>query len=235
MKTHFSLALALIAFSHAALGADRLISVSGGCTRESTPDRGEITVTAETVHKDLKTATAETARTYERVREAVKKLGLKDAELATSEYSVAEARDWVKNTNVLRGFRARMGLKVSSSEIQRLGEVIAIASAEQAKDVSSLRAYLSAEKLRSEQFACLQTAAEAARAKAEKLASSLGAKVGEVVRILESLDGSAPPMEAAMASDAMPMMRAKRMEAAPAVESGKLQVTASVSAIFQLK
>lgn len=219
-------------FSSLALAnTERTVSVSGMCTRQVTPDRGSITLTAEFTDHDLRDATKKATDLYGRVRDQVKRLNLPDLELQTSEYNVQEAREWEKNKMVSKGFRARMGLRVSSSAIDRLGEVISIASRQSVQDVGALTTYLSDEKTKHEQFACLQTAAENARAKADRLAASLKASVGDVVKITEEVYNPSP-------SPIRPMMALKATAAdagAPQVEAQKQEVSANVQVVFGLK
>jgi uncharacterized protein YggE len=210
------------------------VRVSGACTRQVSPDRGAIIVTAEFRDPDLKVAANHATQSYERARDAVKKLGLKDLELRTVEYSMGEVREWENNKNVLKGYRARMGLRVASSQIERLGEVIALATREGMKDVGNLQSYLSDAQDLKERVACLQEAAENARVKAEKLATALGARVGEALVIHESGGVSTSPEPRPV------MMMAEkslsRGAAEPAsIEAGQQTLSLSVDVTFALK
>lgn len=213
---------------------ERQVAVSGECSRRTPPDRGSIQVTAEFRDADLKVATRKAMDTHERVKAQIKRLQLADPEITTSEYSANEIREWTKDRMVHKGYIARMGLEVSTSDIQRLGEVIAIASREEMKDVGALRMYLSQDKLRSERIACLKDAAQNAKEKAEKLAAALSATVGSVLSIAEtSADGLTPaPMprfyKSADAETAQSL-------GAPSVEAGKQEINVAIKAVFELK
>jgi len=202
---------------------DREVSASGSCTKISTPDRGQITLVAEAQDKDLQVAAKRATEQYERASQAIKKLGLEHLDLRTVEYSLNEVREWEKNKMVPKGFKARMGLQVSTSSIQKLGDVIAIAANEKLQDVSGLTTFLSPEKLRLEQFSCLQAASNDAREKAQKLAESLGAKLGEVITVRPMM---------AMADGAM---MSKSAVAAPSIDAGQQELHVNVDAVFSLK
>jgi uncharacterized protein YggE len=213
----------------------RSVSVSGHCVRTVTPDRGSIVLTVDVLEKELKSATRQAAQTYDRLKVAVEKLSLADLNLTTQEYSVREDRQWENNKTVFKGFRARLGLRVVTSSIDKLGEVIAIGSREGVQDVGALQTFLSEEKRLKEQMECLKQAAENARAKAERLASSLGAKVGEVLRVSEQGAGGPVPMprhELMMAMEAAPM--AKSMPA-PSIAAGSQTLELDVDVSFGLK
>ncbi len=214
-------------------GSDkRLVTVQGLCHRQVVPDRGAIVLTAETTDMDLNSATRHTATTYDRMREAIKRLNLENLDIQTVEYSVAENREWEKNKSVFKGYRARMGLKVATSSIAKLGEVISVASREQVKDVGNLTTFLSNEKQMKERLGCLQEASENARARAEKLATAMGAKLGEVQEIQEQVDsGNGRPVPL------MAMERSNKMmaDSAPAVEAGTQDLSITIQASFNLR
>lgn len=237
MPISFALPVLLAIFTlpaHAEGSAPRAVSVSGACLRQVTPDRGSISMVAEARENDLQTATQKATRSYERARAAIQKLALPDADLRTTEYSVGEIREWENNKSVFKGFKARMGLKVSTSALQKLGDVMSIAAREGLVDVGALTMFLSDEKTKQERFACLQDAAADAKAKADKLATSLGAKVGPVLAISEggaSMPGPRPEMMMETAS----MLKAGRAMDAPAIEAGQQNMTVNVSVTFALQ
>lgn len=213
----------------------RSVSVSGHCVRTVTPDRGALQLTVDVLDRDLKTATKQAALSYERLKQAIEKLSLADLNLTTSEYSVREDRQWENQKQVSKGFRARMGLRVVTSAIDKMGEVIALGAREGVQDVGALQTFLSEEKQLREQMECLKQAAENARAKAEKLASSLGAKVGEVLRVSEQGAGGIEPMprhEMMMAMDAAPMTKSMP---APSVAAGTQTLELDVNVSFGLR
>lgn len=213
----------------------RMVSVSGECNHMVTPDRGSITLVVEYVNMDLAKATREASDSYERVSAAIKKLKLEHFNMRTSEYSVNQDIQWEKDHQVMKGYRVRMGLWVSTSETNKLGDVIAIASKEKVKDVNSLQTYLSDEKQMTEEIACLQEASANAQTKAQKLATSLGAKLGDVISVNEG--GVSRPFFAPRPSM---MMRGKMMSmaedaASPGIEAGQQNLSLSVQVTFGLK
>lgn len=217
-----------------AQASDRLITVTGTCHRIITPDRASVILTAEDQNKDLKIASQKASETYARVRTAVQKLGLEAVELKTVEYSLNAVREWVKDREVMKGYKARIGLSVSTSQTQRLGEVLAIAAREEIRDIGKLSAYLSDDRLQSEQFACLKSAAENARAKADRLAASLNVHVGETVSVNE---GVPPPPNppTPMMSETMNFKSSMREMAPPSIEAGQQPLSLTVLVTFSLR
>ncbi|MCB0272522.1 MAG: SIMPL domain-containing protein [Bdellovibrionales bacterium] len=222
--------------SFAAETLPRQVSVSGECNHVVSPDRGSITLVVEYQNMDLTKATKEAAMSYERVTAQIKKLNLKNLNMRTSEYSVHEIKAWENNRSVNKGFQARMGIWISTSEIGRIGEVIAIASKEKVKNVYSLQTYLSDEKQLAEEIACLEDASQNARHKAQKMASALGAKLGKVMIMNESgrslPSWPQPVMQRAYGAKAMAMESA---DMAPSVESGTQNLSLSIQVTFALE
>ena len=211
----------------------RSISVTGTCTRQATPDRGSITVTANFQEASIRDASSKSTRAYENAKAAIQKLNLEHLELMTSTYQLSEVREWEKDKSVFKGYRARIGLRVTTSEVARVGEVIAIGAREGLKETDQLNLFLSDEKAAKERALCLKTAAEDARSKAVKLAEALNTTVGEPLSISESSSHFTPPpiafggMESLRASsDAVP---------APKLEGGQQTITVNVSVSFALQ
>jgi uncharacterized protein YggE len=232
MKT-LLLGLVLLLPAAASASVDRQVSVSGSCTRFVVADRGAIVLTAQFVEQTVEAATSKATAAYDRAAAAVRKLGLESLDLRTVEYSVTEDREWEKNRQVFKGYRARMGLRVATSSVQRMGEVMSVASREGMSDVGSLSTYVSDERRRHEELECLNDAAADARARASRLAEALGARLGEIVTISQQAEGEptlriAPQnfaANAALGASAAP----------PSVEAGQQEIRVGIGATFSLK
>jgi uncharacterized protein YggE len=211
----------------------RSVSVSGSCLRSVPPDRGSITVTSQQQDLDLQKASKRATEGYEKLRQAVLKLKLKDAELRTNEYDLQEVHEWQKDRNVSKGFRARMGLTVITSETTRLGEIITIASQLGMTDVSRLQTFLSPEKQKVERETCLEEAVKNARSKAEAIGKAANAKVGKVLHVIEGAPTAnevQPMFDMAMANEPS----ARKSQAPPSVEASTIKISVDVSAAFAL-
>lgn len=233
-KITFVLSLLISTSLFAAEENQRMVSVSGECNHMVTPDRGSLTLTIEYQNMDLAKATRDAADSYERVAAAIKKLKLENMNLRTSEYSVNQVMEWEKDHQVNKGYRVRMGLWVATSDTNKLGEVIAIASREKVKDVNSLQTFLSDERQMTEEISCLQEASANAKVKAQKLASALGAKLGDVITINES--GVSRPFYQPRPEMMMMAKGRQAMDAAaaPGIEAGQQSLSLSVQVTFGL-
>lgn len=231
----FLLASLLVSLGASAAAPERSVQVSGTCVRSVLPDRGSLLLNAEAKYADAKQAQAWSGELYERVKKRVQALGLKDLQISTQELSVEEIREWEKNRMVSKGYRGRVGMKVETSQISRLGEVSDLAAKEGIKDIGGLNQYISPKLLLDEQLACLKEASDRARAKAESLAANLGARLGEVLSIDESNGAIAPPMPRPMFKTMMMRGEEHAADESVQVDSAKQEISATVGVKFQLR
>lgn len=222
----------ILLFSSAAF-AERVVSVSGECIKNVSPDRGTVTLVAQFTEKTSTVASRKAMETYEKIRNAVQRMNLKDLELQTSEYSVQEVFDYVNGNRVSRGTQAALGLQVVTSEISRLGDVAALSSQHQINRVESLSTFLSPEKTKETREACLVEAVQNAKAKAEKMANSLSAKLGEVQLIDENPQTAPTPRWANMMSAKSAESDSARI--APRIESKPETINVNVLVKFALR
>lgn len=210
----------------------RQVTVQGTCLKNTLPDRGSIEFFSESVNNDAQKAIATATKSYEAARESVKKMNLKNLELSTIENSLQEDRTWENNKSVFKGYRARLGLRVYTSQIERLSEVLQTVSKQGIKNFGSLQSDLSPQKLQQEQEACLEIAIQNAKSKADKMAKAAGAKVGRVIFLQEGATSSGPVPR--------PMMMAKTMsfagseDAAATVDTKAETLSMSVTVSYSL-
>ncbi|MES2854401.1 MAG: SIMPL domain-containing protein [Bdellovibrionota bacterium] len=226
-------ALTLVSSLPAHAAVERIVVVNGICSKSVVPDRGSINVVATTQDLDLQKASKKTTEAYEKLKGAVQKLNLKDVEISTTEYSLSEVRDWEKEKSVFKGFRARMGLGITTSEIARLGEVIQLAANQNLKEVGALNAFLSDAKIQTERESCLEDAIANARSKATRMAKAAGGKVGKALVVVET--GASVPQPRLMESQAKASFAGAMSDAPPSVDAGQQKLTVSVDVTFSLE
>ncbi|MEY4631506.1 MAG: hypothetical protein RIQ81_1626 [Pseudomonadota bacterium] len=219
---------------------DSGISVSGECLRKVLQDRGAVLVASTAVHPTPKEASTKVIEAHEKVKAAVKALNLPEYTPETEGYSVEEEREFQNKKWVKKGFRATMATRFETSDIARLGEVIAAASSAGAERVGGLETFVSPEKMKSEREACLETATQNAVAKAARVAAGGGVKVGELLQVAESA-GRGGYFGGPQYKAAMPMMEASAVAEdsdsapAPVVQAKAVDVSVSVTARFAVQ
>ncbi|MBI3555981.1 MAG: SIMPL domain-containing protein [Deltaproteobacteria bacterium] len=234
MRTKISLPLLLLlSASYAFASEPRLIVATGTCSHDIQPDRGSIVLTADFLDRDMNQSIQRANTAYEKTEADIQKLKLADGQLTTVEYSTQKQTEWEKDHNVFKGYRTRIGLRVATSDLKRLGEIIPIAARNQVRDIGQIATYLSNETSRRERGACLKEAVENARAKAENMAQGLGASLGPAVVLRELGDESEPAPRMMIANAAAAMdTRSESAGQPPHFEPGKQSVHAAVQASF---
>ena len=213
----------------------RTITVSGQCKRQAVPDTGAVVITSDARELELDRAVSKARKGYDQLRSAVQSLHLANAVLSTTEYTVNPIREWEKNKTVFKGFNARMGLRVETSDFEKLGAVLTKAAELGIQDIGNLEHYLSPAKKLEEQSLCLESAAKNARAKAEKLAGALGAHVGAVQTLSESWDFQSPMPRPMMAMRGSSLKMGAEASDAVGIEPGQENLSVTVNAMFLIE
>lgn len=195
IKVFLLVGLLLITLSSHADDLARTISVFGECQKKIKTDRGAITVTVSHTSKNIQQATNQTNEKYNIFKSTVEKLTLPDQQLETVNYNVFEKKEWENKKYVSKGFTAEAGLKISTSDISKIGKIIETANKLKIKRISSLQTYVSQILRKKEYENCLAKATSNALDKAKKMATTLNAKVGKVTKINEGIrrEGAMPP------------------------------------------
>lgn len=223
------LALGLL-FTSAVFASDDTVQVQGKCEVRIAPDRGKISFVIENQSKDQASAVKKTTAQIEAFRSELKGLNFKDSEFHNNVYEVARVQEYVKDRMVDKGFRATIGLELTTSEIERIGEATELASRHKITNVGSLTTFLSLQKGQEEYLKCLDIAAEDARKKAQQLAKKLGFSVGGVQTLLEN-----PVLPTTYPTTHRFESMAKSMDAAPTIEASQLTFSTQITVSFYIK
>ncbi len=232
--------LAVTAVSHQSHAAqERSVSVQGTCLRSAQPNRASITFYAESLNKDAQVALKDAVKNFQAARAEIQKLQLKNLELETVENTVYEEKVWENNKHVFKGYKARVGLKVVTQDISKIGEVIAVVAKKGISNIGQLVTDMSPAKMKAEQEACLEQAIANAKSKANRMAKAAGTKVGKVISIVESYEqrGFEPrPIAYADSSrSAMVSSMAAPESAIPSIDVRAQDISMSVSVMFALE
>ncbi len=234
MKKIFISTFLLPTFTLASSGSiDRSVLVNGQCVKNLDPDRSSLRLTVETIEPTVTASTQKAQKQYEILRKEIKSLNLKEVEIETQEYSVNEDISWDKNKKKVNGFKTRMGIFVSTSEIQKIGEVMVKASNLGIQEVYGLSTYVSSAVIKQEKENCLAEAVQNARKKAERMAEAGKTKVGAVIELTEidSPNSQNPIMPRMMMAKSV---TAETTGAAPQIETQKVEISLNVQARFKL-
>jgi uncharacterized protein YggE len=161
------------------------ITATGTCIKKVSQDRASVALLSTSLAANATEASREATKAHNKLRDAIQNLKLENMQLDTLGYNVSEEREWLNKKSVSKGYRANIALQVETSDIARIGDVIAVATKQGVKGVDQLNTFVSNEKYKSEYEGCLETAARNAKDKAAKLAKGAGIKLGKVLVINE--------------------------------------------------
>lgn len=161
---------------------------------------------------------------------AVKKLGIDPKEIKTTNYSVYPTYTYENNTNRITGYDGNATITVKTKKKDSVPLIIEAATEAGANQINNTRFVVDNPALYREEARA--KAIQNAKDQAEKIAKSLGIKLGKVTNVVESLSGGSNPS---------PLMYAKMSDSgmggggAPSLESGSETVTSTVTLYFEKK
>ena len=210
------------------------ITVTGECLKKVSQDRGAVTVGTSIVAQKASAAAERAIEAHEHIKVDVAKLKLKDSTQQTANYSVSEECTYNGGKRLCTGYRANISTRFETSDIPRLGDVIAVAAQHGSEDISQLQTFVSREKLKESREACLETATQNAAAKALKLATGAGVKLGKLLSLSENTaPGGAFPIY--QRNNNMEMKSMSLAASAPSIDSQAEDLQVSVSANYNIE
>lgn len=211
-------------------GAAPLYTVTAGGEGKSVaaPDMAEMYFGASAYEPDAKSALKKASDAAAAITDAVKKAGVAAEDIQTANVSVYPEYSGGGDEKELAisGYRASVQVRVKLRDIEAVGEVIGAASEAGANEIGGPSFTLSDDaSVRNE---AIELAIADARKRAEVMAKAAGKELGEIISVSET-GISIPPLyygaeRAAVAYDAK-----------VAIEPGTLDVSASVTVVFELK
>ena len=226
-----TLCLALAPVSAAfADAAPRTITVSGAGEARAVPDQAQLSAGVTTTAKTAAAALAENARKMTGVFDALKRLGVPDKHIQTSNFSIQpQYPPYNPNATGLQlivGYTVSNQVDVTLDDVKTLGPSLDALVAAGANQINSVAFSIR------DQDSLLAAARAAAIGdaikRAETYAKAAGVALGPVVSIDERSSESAP------AQPRMALMAAKAAPPTPTA-AGEQGVTANVSMVFEIR
>lgn len=168
------------------------IFVTGECLKMVAQDRAAVSIGTSTQAAGAQQAAEETIQAHEKMKAEVARLGLKNFSATTESYNVNQDCSYDGSKQACSGYRALLSTRFETSEISKIGDVIALASKHGAQQVSQLQTFVSPELLKSERESCLEVATKNAGSKAQKLAGGAGVRLGKLLALNEGGDRAEP-------------------------------------------
>jgi uncharacterized protein YggE len=186
------LAIALMAvIPAAAQDMGNVITVTGAGSAKGAPDTVTIEIGVEQFNSDVREAFSAANATLRAVVEGVKTEGVADNDITTSNLSVFSTSRYNPSGVEERGFSVSNTVRVVLRDTSKIEAVIDAAINAGANQIYGLTFSLADDaELETEARAA---AFESARARAQEIATLIGAELGDVIAVNESTDGSVLP------------------------------------------
>ncbi len=208
------------------------ITVVGEGKVTSLPDEAVITLSVESDGKNPAAAMNKNSAAVVDVIERLKNEGVDEADIETANISLYPIRTYTnEGQERLTGYRATNSVRVTVSDAKQVGEILSAAIEAGANNVSGPVWQLSDDAKAVAE--ALKKAVENARQKAEALASSVGADLGDVVMVSES--NVQVPVYPMYAESYVDKSLAAGDVAETPVMAASLDVTATITVTFALK
>ncbi len=161
---------------------------------------GKVTVVPDTAVVDLgitvnrpivKAAQTQANAIINKITEELKKLGIADKDIKTSNYSVNPQYDYQQN-NRIAGYQVNVSVTITVREIDKVNEVIDAATANGANTVGGIQLTVDEKRQRELLQQARELAVKEAKDKANSLASAAGITLGKIINIQEGFSNPRP-------------------------------------------
>jgi len=175
-----------------------LISVSADAKVSAPPDIATLSFGVQTGRQPTaQAAVGNLKKNIDSIIAAVEKVGIEKKDIGTENFWMNPAYDYVDGTQVPRGFEATQSLRVKVRDLNKVGDVLSVATAAGANQAGGVT--FSIDNPDELKATARKEAIEKAKAKAEVLAANLGMRVVRMTGFAE--DGQVPPAYPTMARD----------------------------------
>lgn len=208
-------------------GAAPLYTVTAGGSGKAvaTPDMAEMYFGSTVMAADAKTALSQANEVAEAVTKAVKGAGVAAEDIQTANVSVWPEQNYEGDRAVITGYRASIQVRAKVRDIDTIGDVIGAASEAGANEIGGPSFMLDDDSDKRNE--AIELAIDDARKRAGVMAKAAGKSLGEIISVSEA--GMSTPIYYAAAE------RSADGAGSVGIEPGQLDITASVTVVFELK
>ncbi|MAG91273.1 hypothetical protein CMO83_01190 [Candidatus Woesearchaeota archaeon] len=214
------------------------VSVSGSSSVTVDPNKAEVYVNILTLEKTAEQARDENSQISSDVTKALKKEGVKDKDIETSRFTISpryEYEDVIesglrRSKQILVGYEVSNVLKVTTQDLEKVGNLIDAAVDNGANDIERVSFGLTDDKEKEVKQQAMILASNDAKEKAVALTANLGVRLVKPLSISESnffyqpyeISVRSAFLENAVAEDTV-------------INPQKLDVSASVSLVYEIR
>lgn len=214
------------------------VAVSNVSQELAVVGEGKVDAIPDTAYIDLG-ITVSSANTVEEARgkidainnqliESVKKLGIGSKEIKTTNYSINPAYTYENNINKITGYDGNATVTIKTKKIDTVPLIIEEATKAGVNQINNTRFTVDQPELYRE--TARANAIKNAKDQAEKMAKSLGIKLGKITNVVESISGGISPMNTVPFAK---MSSAGMGGGVPTLEAGSETITSVVTLYFE--
>lgn len=208
---------------------EKTIDVTGTAVVTKPSDKAILSVGVETQSTTAKKAEEDNKAISNKMYDALKKLGLTEADYKTTSYNVYPNRDWNKGNNIT-GYTVSHMIEIDTEKIGLVASILDEVVKAGANNVYGVQFTLKEQTMELARAEASSKATEYARIKAESIASGLGVKITKIVRVSDSTINYMPSAMAGASRDLV-LEKGESLQ----VEPGDVTVTATISVGYGFK
>lgn len=215
---------------------DRFSSIGSG-TVYAKADIANIQVGFKSgIKKTAAEATTESTTKMNNIINALKKLGIEEKDIKTSDYNLSPSYNWTNSKGQeLVGYEVSQNLTLKVRDLNKIGDVIARTTEQGANQIGNVNFTIDDEfELRNQ---ARELAIEKAKEKAVLIAKQSGMKLGEIKGVYENADSSPRPVaysNAKMLDSSVLGMGGAEL-ATPSVQAGQNEIRVEVTLVYEVK
>ncbi|MFA6514239.1 MAG: SIMPL domain-containing protein [Patescibacteria group bacterium] len=231
-----AIVIAALYFNNRTQAQDRF-SVNGSGTVYAKADIASLTVGLKTeIKKTAADATKESTDKMNKIVAEVKKLGVEDKDIKTTDYRLSPSYNWTdKEGQKLVGYEVSQNVTLKIRDLNKIGDIISKTTETGANQVGNINFTIDDEYELKNQARGL--AIEKAKEKAEMIAKESGMKLGKITGVYEN-SASYPPVMFDYSNAKMELSAVAGQGggiAAPSIEAGQNEVKVEVTLTYEVK
>ncbi|MDZ7838399.1 MAG: SIMPL domain-containing protein [Actinomycetota bacterium] len=208
------------------------IAVSGSGTVKATPDTVSVSINVVTEEDTSEEAVNKNSEISQQVMTAIEDTQAQDLKVETTGYNLQPLYDYGRENEPpeIYGYRVNSSVEVSTTDMEKIGDIMAEAIDAGANDIGALSFDLSQESKNKIKMDALAEATGDASRKAKAIADSLGLSLGKIYYVSESGISYPEPFYAEQAAGEIPDGRGDVR--APEISPREVEVSAYVEIIY---
>lgn len=206
------------------------ITIDGEGKVTATPDVAVVSLGVQSDAKTVKAAQGDNSQKMNDIVKAVKDLGVKDADVQTTNYNIYPKYSYNKDTGIsdIVGYTVSQSVTVKVRDLDKVGSILFKAGELGANQVGGVQ--FTVDNPENLKVQAREKAIDNARTKANVLFDKLGLRPGRIVSYNESAPGGIYPVYMKESSYGI-----GGGAPAPSVEAGSLDINVNVSLTFEIK